>query len=189
MVRHATYIHKSGISYAVTHSFHIICGFFFLFLSWGLVLSIQEGYSLLRMPHIFILQLFTLAGATFRDSWVFNTKSQNITSIYGFGPLCKREVFDFEEVERLELTHFIRGKVDTSTQENKRRFRAMILFSLRLSEDRIKDIEIIAEKASGGKTEAAFSRIGAVTGLPLFMDRPRDMDLHVTYHENRWQIG
>ena len=187
MVRHTTYLHKSGISYKVTKIFHILCGIFLCFLTWGFLLSVSEGVPVSSMLHIVLLQLLALGGVVYQDSWFFDIEEQKITSIYGFGPFCKKESYAFDEVERLEITHFVRGLTDTGAKPTKRRLRSMIVFSLRLTHDRIKDIEIIAEKVSGGRTEASFGRIGSVTKLPLYMDRPQDLDLHVSYKDSRWQ--
>ncbi len=187
MVRHTTYIKPNGIHYRVTNMFHSICGFFSLFLIWGLVLNFSEGVSLLSMIHILILLLLTLAGTFYRDTWIFNTQDKSITSIYGFGPVCRREQFSFSEVYRLELTHFVRGSTSKDAKPTKRRFRAMIVFSLSLGEEDKRDIEIIAEKTSGGRTESAVQAISAVTGLPLFVDRPRDFDLNISYKDMKWR--
>ncbi len=62
----------------------------------------------------------------------------------------------------------------------------MIVFSLSLGEEDKRDIEIIAERTSGGRTESAVQAISAVTGLPLFVDRPRDLDLNVSYKDMKW---
>lgn len=186
MVRHTTYIKPYGIQYRVTNMFHGMSGFFSLFLIWGIVLNISEGVSLLSMTHILILLVLTLAGTFYRDTWVFDKQEQRITSIYGFGPICKREQFAFSEVHQLELNHFVRGTTDKDAKPTKRRFRAMLVFSLNLGEDEKRDIEIIAEKTSGGRTESAVQAISAVTGLPLFVDRPRDLDLNVSYKDMKW---
>ncbi|NCC64490.1 MAG: hypothetical protein EOM15_07525 [Spirochaetia bacterium] len=187
MVRHATYLQKNGISYKISRTFSFLCAIFLIFLVWGMSMNLREGVPFSSMIHIFVLMLFTLFGALYKDSWVFDTTEKTITNIYGFGPFCKKSRFDFAEVERLELNHFVKGKIDKDATASKRRFRSMIVFSLRLTEDRVKDIEIIAEKVSAGRVEAAFNRIGLVTGLSLFMDRPRDMDLHISYKDSLWQ--
>jgi predicted transcriptional regulator len=55
----------------------------------------------------------------------------------------------------------------------------MIVLSLRFDEDTVKDLEIIQEKSSGGRTERAAQALSAATGLALFVDRPRDLDINV----------
>ncbi|MGE4454998.1 MAG: hypothetical protein AB7D92_10740 [Sphaerochaeta sp.] len=186
MVRHTTYIKPFGIIYSVTHTFHLVSGMFSVFLLWGLSLNVSEGVSLLSMWHIVLILILTLAGTFYRDSWIFNTNEKKITSHYGFGPFCKKEEISFSQVQQLELTHFVKGTTDKDAKPNKRRFRAMIVFSLNLGEDDKRDIEIIAEKTSAGRTESAIQAISAVTGLSLFVDRPRDLDLNVSYKEMKW---
>lgn len=183
MVRHTTYLHAHGISYAVTRMFHLTSALFTLFLAWGLSVNLAEGVSLLTMPHIPLLLLLSLAAATYRDTWRFDTATQSVTSIYGFGPFCKRETHAFGDVQRLEITHFVRGSNDKDAKANKRRLRAMLVFSLRLCDERTRTIEIIAEKTSQGRTESAMQAIASVSGLPLYVDRPRDMDLNISYKD------
>jgi hypothetical protein len=145
--------------------------------------NIAEGVRLITMPHIPVLILLSLAGTLYRDSWYFNTQDNTVTSIYGFAWICKRETFSFSEVERLELTHFVRGSSDKNAKPTKRRLRAMMVLSLRLKDDQVKTIEVIAEKTSGGRTESSLQAIAAVTGLPMYVDRPRDLDLNVSYKD------
>ena len=183
MVRHTTYRKHDGIVYGITRTFHILCLVFTLFLIWGLSVNIAEGVRLITMPHIPVLILLSLAGTLYRDSWYFNTQDNTVTSIYGFAWICKRETFSFSEVARLELTHFVRGSSDKNAKPTKRRLRAMMVLSLRLKDDQVKTIEVIAEKTSGGRTESSLQAIAAVTGLPMYVDRPRDLDLAVTYKD------
>lgn len=183
MIRHTTFIKHDGIVYGITRTFHILCLVFTLFLIWGLSLNLSEGVRLSTMPHIPILLLLSLAGTLYRDSWYFNTQDNTVTSIYGFAWICKRETFSFSEVERLELTHFVRGSSDKDVKPTKRRLKAMLVLSLKLKDDQVRTIEIIAEKTSGGRTEAALQAIAAVSGLPMYVDRPRDLDLKVSYKD------
>ncbi len=179
MMRHSTKKIKDGISYTVSLTFSAACWALTLFVFWGLALNVREGVPLISMWHLCLLFLFSLLGAIFRDSWVFDTQNQIIRSFYGFGPFGKHEAIPFDEVSHLALEHFVRGSVDKDAKPTKRRFKAMMVFSLCLKDESSRDIEIIAEKSSGGRTEAAVQAIAAVTGLSLSIDRPRDMDLDV----------
>lgn len=179
MVRHAIRKNKNGISYSVSLTFSLACWALTLFLLWGLALNVTEGVSLLSMWHIILLFLFSLMGAIFRDSWDFDTESQEVRSFYGFGPFGKKETIAFSDVSHLSLEHFVRGSTDKDAKPTKRRFRAMMVFSLNLNDESSRDIEIIPERTSGGRTEAALQAIAAVSGLPLSIDRARDMDLDV----------
>lgn len=179
MVRHSAKKIRDGISYSVSFTFSAACWALTLFLFWGLALNVGEGVPLISMWHLCLLLLFSLLGAIFRDSWVFDTQNRQVRSFYGFGPFGKREVIPFSEVSHLALEHFVRGSLDKDAKPTKRRFKAMMVFSLYLKDESSRDIEIIAEKSSGGRTESAIQAIAAVSGLPLSIDRPRDMDLDV----------
>lgn len=179
MVRHATRKTKEGISYTVSLTFTLSCWVFTLFLLWGLVVNASEGVPLVSMWHLVLLFLFSLIGAIFRDTWVFDTEKGEVRSFYGVGPFGKRETIPFSEVSHLRLEHFVRGSTDKDAKPTKKRFKAMMVFSLTLQDESSRDIEIIPEKTSGGRTESAIQAISAVSGLPLSIDRLRDMDLHV----------
>ncbi len=178
MVRHATRKTREGISYSVSLGFSLSCWAFALFLLWGLVINVADGVSLLSMWHLILLFLFSLTGALFRDSWTFDSEKGEVRSFYGVGPFGKSETIPFCEIANLRLEHFVRGSSDKDAKPTKR-FKAMMVFSLSLKDESSRDIEIIPERASGGRTEAAIQAISAVSGLALYVDRPRDMDLHV----------
>jgi len=179
MVRHATKKTRGGISYTVSLTFTLSCWAFTLFLLWGLTMNAGEGVSLLSMWHLVLLFFFSLTGALFRDSWTFDTERGEVRSFYGVGFFGKRETIPFSEVSHLRLEHFVRGSTDKDAKTNKRRFRAMVVFTLSLKDESARDIEIIPEKTSGGRTESAIQAIASVSGLSLYVDRPRDMDLQV----------
>ena len=179
MVRHSTKKTKTGISYSVSLVFTASCWVFALFLFWGLAMNADEGVSLLSMWHLILLLIFSLAGALFRDSWVFDVDKGEVRSFYGVGPFGKRETILFGEISHLSLEHFVRGSTDKDAKITKRRFKAMVVVTLHLEDEGSRDIEIIPEKTSGGRTEAALQAISAVSGLSLYVDRPRDMDMHV----------
>ena len=179
MVRHATKKNKDGISYSVSLGFSLACWALTLFLFWGLALNVGEGVALVSMWHLILLFLFSLMGAIFRDTWIFDTAKREVRSFYGVGPFGKRESIPFREVSHISLEHFVRGATDKDAKPTKRKFKAMIVFTLCLKDESTRDIEIIPENTSGGRTESAIQAISAVSGLPLYVDRPRDMDLHV----------
>ncbi|NLK05865.1 MAG: hypothetical protein GX315_05830, partial [Spirochaetales bacterium] len=76
MVRHTTYLKTNGIAYAVTRMFHLTSALFTLFLAWGLWVNLGEGVRLVTMPHIPLLLLLSLAAATYRDTWIFDTTAK-----------------------------------------------------------------------------------------------------------------
>jgi predicted transcriptional regulator len=170
---------KNGISYIISPFFSGICALFTLYIGWGISYSVQDGVPLESMWHLLLMALLSLLGALYRDSWFFNSTQQVITSFYGFAFLGKRLEYRFDDIERIELTHFVRGSEDKDAKPNRKRLKAMVVLSLRLDEDTVKDLEIIQEKSSGGRTERAAQALSAATGLGLFVDRPRDLDLKV----------
>lgn len=108
-MRYTVVMKESGPVYRLSRFFSISCLCFSLFLLWGLSFSLAEGVPLTSMIHIVLLLLASLAAAIYRDSWVFDTREGTITSWWGFGPFVKRSSYRFDEVERLELTHFVKG--------------------------------------------------------------------------------
>ncbi|WP_320129467.1 hypothetical protein [uncultured Sphaerochaeta sp.] len=179
MIRHTTGKQKKGIIFRIAPSFTIICGLFTLYIIWGLSYSLQDGIPLNSMWHLVVMALLAALGALYRDSWSFDSEQKTISSFYGFGFIGKKAEYSFDEIERIELTHFVRGSVDKDAKPTKRRLKAMVVLSLRFENDSVKDLEIIQEKSSGGRTEAAAQALSAATGLGLYVDRPRDLDLKV----------
>ena len=175
---------KTGPRYRVARLFSLLCLLFSLFLLWGLASTLREGVRLASMPHIPVLLLVSLAGALYRDSWSFGVEEETITSLWGFGPCVKRRSYPFDAVQRLELTHFVKGSSSDGTRQlRRRRAAAMVVFSLKLTAGEERTIQIMGERHSAGRLEAAARAIGAATGLSLYIDRPRDMESDLTLHD------
>lgn len=174
----------TGPVYRINRLFSLLCLFFSLFLLWGISYSLREGVLLSSMIHIVILLLISLAGSLYRDSWIFDNEEQTITSRWGFGPFVKRTSYHFDEIERLELTHFVKGGSASGTLLLKRRRGgAMVVLSIRLVEGGERSIQIMGERRSAGRVEQAARKIGAATGLSLYIDRPCDMETDLTLHD------
>jgi len=175
---------QAGPIYRISRFFSLLCLSFSLFLLWGLASSLTDGVRFSSMIHIVFLLLISIAGALYRDSWVFDTSGGTITSLWGFGPFVKRTSYCFDEVDRLELTHFVKGGSAGGTRlVRRRRGGAMVVFSIRLAEGEERSIQIMGERRSAGRVEEAARRIGAATGLSLYIDRPRDMETNLTLHD------
>ncbi|MDD2406216.1 MAG: hypothetical protein PHU24_07175, partial [Sphaerochaetaceae bacterium] len=82
------------------------------------------------------------------------------------------------------ITHFVRGGTtgDTSVIP-KGRNKAMVVFSIVLNDDTKRDVEIIPEKTSAGRTEKAAQAIAAAMNLPFYADREYDNIQKVTVSE------
>jgi hypothetical protein len=167
---------QNGIIYRVGHRFHVISLLFALFLLWGFSLNISEGGAPSSMIHIIILFFIAVSGALYRDTWLFDTQKRMIYSIWGFGPIVSQATVPFEEVERLELTHFIKGSSAHSGTFIKRRGRPMVVFALRTIHEEERTIRIMARRRSAGRVEEAARIIGAATSLALFIDGPEDQE-------------
>jgi hypothetical protein len=183
-VQYTVAMTRSGPVYRISRLYSGLFLLFSLFLLWGMAFSVQEGVHLISMPHIPILLLIGVAGALYRDRWSFQTEEEIIVSLWGFGPFVRRASYRFDEVERLELTHFMRGRrAEGTLLLKRRRGAAMVVFSLRLMEGGERTIQIIGERRSAGRVEEAARIIGAATGLSLYIDRPRDMETDLTLYD------
>ena len=177
MLHYAIYQKDSMLTYALKRYIRFVFLGIALFLLWGLLLNVSEGVSVWSMSHIIFLLIVTVAGILYRDGWSFDRDTQIVSSWWGFGPWVKRESFTFDEIIRLDLAHFIKGSAQEGTALPKRRQKAMVVFSLLLTDDRQKTVQIIPERSSSGRVEAAFHQIARFTHLAAKIDRPRDVDL------------
>ncbi|MFA7560210.1 MAG: hypothetical protein WCY61_05775 [Sphaerochaeta sp.] len=180
MLHYAIYQSSSALRYELKRSYKIIFLIITLFLGWGLLLYLSEGVSFFSMIHIVVLLLLSIVGVLYRDGWTFDNTTQTASSWWGFGPWLKKETFAYSMIIRLELNHFIKGSAEAGTNLPKRRQKAMVLFELILTEERTRTVQVIAERTSSGRVEAAFNRIAHYTNLPARIDRPREVDLPLT---------
>ncbi len=192
MIKLRIYRRKDGsIAYAPGILFRAMCIAFFAIVAVGIALNVADQSPWYTMILPVFLALVTLAGASYREEWYFDPKKQTVTSIFGVACFTKKEVIPYADISRLEINHFVRGSVpgfengQTSKvlKPNKRRNKAMVVFTIRLKDNEMRDIEIIPEKTSQGRTEQAAQAIAAVSGLALVVDRPRDMDTNVSLHD------
>ncbi|MGI6437760.1 MAG: hypothetical protein ACOX0D_06975 [Sphaerochaeta sp.] len=177
MLHYAVYQKNSAIVYTLKKRVRMVFLLITLFLLWGLVLNIGEGVSIRSMIHIVLLLIVTTIGVLYRDGWTFDVGNRTIRSWWGIGPWVKRESFRFDEVVRLDLAHFIKGSASDGKILPKRRQKAVVVFSIILTDERQKTVQVIPERSSSGRIEAAFDRIAIFTELPAKIDRPRDVNL------------
>lgn len=178
---------KGGVVYAPGILFRVISCAFFCVVLFGIVLNMADGLPWHTMIVPVLLALLSFCAASYRESWNFDPANHCVTSVFGIAFFVRKETIPFADILQLELNHFVRGSLpgyeDGQTSKvlkpNKRRNKAMVVFSLHLKDDNMKDIEIIPEKTSQGRTEHAAQVIAAVSGLALVVDRPRDLDMHV----------
>ncbi len=152
-----------------------VCLFFFILLSFGFISVLKDGsFSLSSLIPTFILLLLLLI-LSYRDSWCFDNRDKSIKYLWGFGPFVKKLVLSYDDVKKIEVTHFIKGIPDNAEkQEPSWRHRAQVVLALRIDEDTKYELEIIDEKKSGGKLERNASWLSGFTGISLYVDRPRN---------------
>jgi predicted transcriptional regulator len=178
---------KGGIIYAPGILFRVISCLFFGVVLVGIVLNLIDGAPWPSMVIPVLLGLLSFCATWYRESWNFDPQKRCVTSVFGVACFVRKETIPFSEIDRLELNHFVRGSVpgyemglaSKALKPNKRRNKAMVVFSIHLKDDAMRDIEIIPEKTSQGRTEHAAQVIAAISGLALVVDRPRDMDIDV----------
>ena len=149
--------------------------FFIILLFSGLISVIrEESFTLSSLVPVLIMFLLMLT-LTYRDSWKFSNKEQKVTYIWGFGPFVKKLELSYDDISRIEVTHFTKGIPSTSAnQEPSWKHRAQVVLAIRIDEDTKHDLEIMDEKRSGGKLERNASWLSGFTGISLFVDRPRN---------------
>lgn len=167
---------KGRMVYTLSRSFRALCMFFALAVIAGLIILIMDdGWEWTYLIPI-ALSLILLGSALYRDAWVVDNQKREFSSESGIGPFVSRKVYPYKEVKRLELTHFIKGLPDNTTEKPSFKHRAFVVLSIRLKgemEDR-HELEIMPEKTSGGKLERIASLIASYSGFELYVDRPRD---------------
>lgn len=153
----------------------VICLFFSILLSFGFISVLMDGsFSIASLIPTVIL-LLLLMTLSYRDNWCFDNKEKTIKYVWGFGPFVKKLVLSYEDIKRIEVTHFIKGIPDNAAKQDPSwRHRAQVVLALRVDEDTKYDIEIIDEKKSGGKLERNASWLSGFTGISLYVDRPRN---------------
>jgi len=180
MVRLGTRKTSSGIVYTVGRVRRIVFAAVLAFLLWGIILNLSEGDSPRTMVAPIVMACIALLGLTYREAWRFLPSQEKVESLFGFGPFVKRETIPYGEIERLEITHFVKDTEDKNAKPGRKRQKPMVVFAIRLANNEERTIEIIPEHTSLGRTESAAQMIAAVSGLALFVDRPRDMDTTIT---------
>ncbi len=167
--------HGNKAIYGPSIIFRVLCGVFFLFLTLGFVAVVTSGEMNAVAIVPIVVDVLLLLCLIYRDSWVFDNDTRTIEYIWGLGPFVKRMHFKYSDIERIEVTHFIKGIPEGSEKQTPSwRHRAQVVMALRMDEDEKHELEIMGEKKSGGKLERNASWLAAFTGLALYIDRPRD---------------
>jgi hypothetical protein len=172
------YRNNGTVTYAIQYGYRLLYAIFCLLMIAGFIVTLadEEFSGSLLIPAL--LFLLGLIGVGYRECWIFDPDSKEVRSILGWAFLVKREIISFSSIEKLEISHFIRGYMETTSQGKavrpRGRNKAMVVFSLLLKDSSRRDIEIIPERVSGGKTENAAQAIAIKVGLNYSADRGPD---------------
>jgi hypothetical protein len=182
------YTKVGSVRYAVQDSYRVLYALFSLFMVYGFIAIIgEEGALTGALVFPVLLLLLSLIGFGYRESWSFNPATQSVHYITGWLFLVHHQEYSFAAIERLEISHFIRGHFNLGQQGRlynpKGRNKAMVVFSLVLASGLAKDIEIITERTSGGRTEEAAQAIATHCGLAFAKDRDVDVVQQVTVRD------
>ena len=178
MFTYNLYTKKDKAYYTIPLLMRIFCAFFVALIAFGFISAYSEmGWSnsfIIPLVFLFLLLFYSL----YRDSWEFNNTKQTITAYNGFGPFCKKRVFSYQDIKRLELSHFAKGiNADVNYVEDVK-VNYIVIFALDDGVDKYK-IEVMKEKTSAGKIERIANLVSSFTGLELYIDRPRHLDINL----------
>ena len=170
--------------YAIGNGTRWIYGLFSLAMSYGLMTVILDRSFTVATWFPLLLLLLGLLGLGYREGWEFNPNTQTIFYTFGFYLFIRRERFDARSVQRIEITHFVRGRSPLEAHAQSRgRNKAMVVFSLHMADDSVKDVEIIPERSSGGSSERAAQVIAALMDIPFHADREPDVVQSVSFRD------
>ena len=171
---------KNGtLKYAILSGYRLLYAIFCVLMLVGFMVTWADAEfsgSLMIPALLFILGLI---GVGYRECWIFDPDLKEVRSIFGWAFFVKQEAFAYSSIDRIEISHFVRGYMDRTIQSKtvrpRGRNKAMVVFSLILKDSSKRDIEIIGERVSGGKTENAAQAIAIKAGLNFFADRGPDL--------------
>ena len=173
-------IEKKDIAvYGPSRVLKIVCGLFAFFILVGfLIVFAEEGWSNSDILPLIITFLLLLV-ALYRDNWIISNRDKAFISVWGFGPFVKKNIYPYEQIKRLELTHFVKGIHGSMEQKATLTHKAYCVLSIKMKgeEEDKHDIEIIPEKSSAGKLERLALLMAAYSGLEYYVDRPREVKI------------
>lgn len=164
------------IRYAVSNGYRLVYALFCLVIGLGFVSVLGEsGFS---ASSVIPLGLFCLSffGLGYRESWTFDPERHQVVYRIGFLLWVRIRAYPSDTIARIEISHFIRGRSPTEINARARgRNKAMVVFSLRMTDDSTKDVEILSERTSAGRTETVAQITAAAMNLPFHADRESDL--------------
>ncbi|MGN0906714.1 MAG: hypothetical protein ACI4NM_06155 [Bullifex sp.] len=163
--------------YGPSRILRVVCALFATFISVGFLIAMSEdGWN---MSYVFplILALLAFLIALYRDEWIMDNDGKCFTCIWGLGPFVSRKSYPYDDIKRIELTHFVKGIHPGMEQKATLTHRPFCVLSIRMKgdEDEKHDLEIMSERASAGKLERLAPLMAAYTGLEYYVDRAREV--------------
>lgn len=173
---------RSRLVYAASPLGRLLYAALLGLLIWGF--STQGGpFSAVAI----VLAAICLLGVLYVEVWVFDKERGVATSYFGVAPWIRRSVYPFSDIDRLAISHFIKGVApaeeerpsqaaggDSPAKRRRLGRKPMLTFALHLKSGAAVPIEIIEEGRSAGRTEADAREIAAYANLELVFDRPSD---------------
>lgn len=152
-----------------------LCAFFLIPIAIGFFIALDEHTLSVSSIVPVVVALLLIITILFSDEWVFDNNKKEIESRFGFGPFVKREKLSYDDIERIEVTHFIKGIPEYSeNQKPSWKHKAQVVLALCINSDDKRVLEVMGEKKSAGKLERGASWLAGYTGLSLYIDRARD---------------
>ncbi len=167
---------KSGqlMYYEVSQIHKISYALFALLMIVGLFSAPVESKTSLTSLIPLIFLLIALLGLGYREKWEFDAIKKEIRSIHGIFWFVKKEVIRFDQINNIEISHFTKGFQQQKKLGDRGRNKSMTVFSLRLVDDTVKQIEIIPERVSHGRVHNVALVIAQGMNLPFKADREYD---------------
>lgn len=124
------------------------------------------------IPLIFLV--ISLLGLGYRERWEFDAIKKEVRSVNGVFIFVKNEVIPFDKIHAIEISHFTKGFQQQKKLGDRGRNKSMTVFSIRLVDDTVKQIEIIPERVSHGRVHNVAFVIAQGMNLPFKADREYD---------------
>lgn len=179
MIKMSLKLRKDGTAvYKIATAYRLLFLFFSLFLLVGFFYQLGSfTFNIFIIVPIFLF-LLGLLGAGYIEKWTFRANEGFVDYQYGWFFIVKNETIAASDIKQFELTYFLRGF--STNQVPFRRAakgnRKMVVFSIRLNNQRKKDIEIIGSRSSSGYTEKSAQLIAQLMGKPLFEDEELNLN-------------
>ena len=109
-----------------------ICGIFALFILIGFFIALsEEGWQSRDILPLIICFLLLLV-ALYRDEWIISNRDKAFISIWGFGPFVKKDYYKYDDIRRIELTHFVKGIHASMEQKSTLTHKAYCVLSIKM---------------------------------------------------------